>query len=315
MKRAELLFGAALLILIGLGVAYYLRPKEGADQGQAPEAQLPATPIRPAEQTSEQLRASVGDLVRTVEKLGGTCGKLWEPKPDEAWFMVDLPAKTTDEDLKQLPRIEFACWLNLRGSQVTNTGLAALRSQPRLLTLDLSDTKITGDGLKELAESESLVDLRLGDTAVRDTDLEQLAGFKRLRSLHLNHTQITDEGLTRILRISNLRELNINFTNISRAGLDLLRRFENLDRLSLAGMEWLTTEDMVTIGKLYNLERLHIGFSPVTDEGLEHLKALRYLERLTLLRTQVTDDGVKKLQQALPGCKIHNGASVVKKSN
>jgi hypothetical protein len=45
---------------------------------------------------------------------------------------------------------------------------------------------------------------------------------------------------------------------------------------------------------------------PVTDAGLEHLKALRQLQRLDLKETKVTADGVKKLQQALPNCKIEH---------
>ncbi|MFP6657003.1 MAG: hypothetical protein VB853_02415 [Pirellulales bacterium] len=44
----------------------------------------------------------------------------------------------------------------------------------------------------------------------------------------------------------------------------------------------------------------------VTDAGLAHLSGLTKLERLWLTRTQVTDAGVKKLQQALPKCDISN---------
>ena len=115
---------------------------------------------------------------------------------------------------------------------------------------------------------------------------------------------MTDAGLEEIRRIRELKRLNISYTSITRAGLNVLRQFEGLEQLELAGMDWLTADDMQTIGKFFNLEVLHIGFSPVTDEGLEHLKMLRYLKRLTLLRTQVTEEGVKKLQAALPKCKI-----------
>jgi len=42
----------------------------------------------------------------------------------------------------------------------------------------------------------------------------------------------------------------------------------------------------------------------VTNAGLEHLKGMTSLTPLYLFQTKVTDAGVKKLQQALPKCKI-----------
>jgi hypothetical protein len=49
---------------------------------------------------------------------------------------------------------------------------------------------------------------------------------------------------------------------------------------------------------------LYLSDTQVTDTGLEHLKGLTNLERLELNRTQVTDEGVRKLQEALPNCEI-----------
>ena len=49
---------------------------------------------------------------------------------------------------------------------------------------------------------------------------------------------------------------------------------------------------------------LFLNNTKVTDAGLEHLKGMTNLRKLTLVDTQVTDEGVDKLQQALPDCKI-----------
>ncbi len=42
----------------------------------------------------------------------------------------------------------------------------------------------------------------------------------------------------------------------------------------------------------------------ITDAGLENLKGLNQLTEIDLLKTRVTDEGVNKLQQALPHCQI-----------
>ena len=52
------------------------------------------------------------------------------------------------------------------------------------------------------------------------------------------------------------------------------------------------------------LRALSLVNTNVTDVGLEHLKGLTQLRGLWLDHTHVTDKGVKKLQQALPNCKI-----------
>jgi hypothetical protein len=54
------------------------------------------------------------------------------------------------------------------------------------------------------------------------------------------------------------------------------------------------------------LSVLNLNRTKVTDDGLEHLKGMTSLRRLLLQRTKVTDAGVRKLQQALPNCKIEH---------
>ena len=49
---------------------------------------------------------------------------------------------------------------------------------------------------------------------------------------------------------------------------------------------------------------LGLGRTKITDAGLEYLQRLTKLHELYLWDTKVTDQGVKKLQQALPNCEI-----------
>ena len=67
----------------------------------------------------------------------------------------------------------------------------------------------------------------------------------------------------------------------------------------------VTDAGLVHLKGLTNLELLYLGNNKKnTDAGLEHLKGLASLQRLFLEDTKVTDEGVKKLQTALPKCRI-----------
>jgi hypothetical protein len=52
------------------------------------------------------------------------------------------------------------------------------------------------------------------------------------------------------------------------------------------------------------IEHLDLFNSDVTDAGLENLKGLKQLRWLDLGRTKVSGDGIRKVQLALPDCKI-----------
>jgi hypothetical protein len=55
---------------------------------------------------------------------------------------------------------------------------------------------------------------------------------------------------------------------------------------------------------LSQLQYLDLSGTNVADAGLVHLEGLSQLQALHLTGTKVTDEGVRKLQQALPNCKI-----------
>ena len=66
----------------------------------------------------------------------------------------------------------------------------------------------------------------------------------------------------------------------------------------------ITNAGLVHLEGLTKLQTLDLQNTKVTDAGLVHLKGLTKLQRLSLSFTKVTDAGVKKLQAALPNCKM-----------
>lgn len=59
------------------------------------------------------------------------------------------------------------------------------------------------------------------------------------------------------------------------------------------------------IGALIDLKWLVLMDTSVTNEGLKHFASLRKLERLDLEGSRVTEEGVRRLQHALPRVQVH----------
>jgi hypothetical protein len=78
---------------------------------------------------------------------------------------------------------------------------------------------------------------------------------------------------------------------------------------------WITDADLIHLKGLTDVRLLRLNTN-ITDAGLEHLKGMTNLQLLDLRgsntqyvevkfhSSSITDEGVKKLQQALPNCKI-----------
>jgi len=143
---------------------------------------------------------------------------------------------------------------------------------------------ITDDVLvhvKELANRGERMCLHLGGTQVTDAGLENLKGLTSLEELWLRDTNVTDAGLKYLEGLTSLEWLELAYTNVTDAGLDHLKGLSSLEDLNVRGTQ-------------------------VTDRGLEYLKGLTRLKSLDVVDTNVTDEGVKKLQRALPNCKIEH---------
>jgi len=135
-----------------------------------------------------------------------------------------------------------------------------------------------------------------------DAGLVHLKGLANLNQLYLTSTQITDAGLVHLKGLTSLETLDLQGTQVTDAGMLHLKGLTKLERLGLTNTQ-ITDAGLVHLKGLTNLKWLYLDLTQGTDAGLVHLKDLTNLEKLWL-STQITDEGVRKIQEALPNCKI-----------
>lgn len=122
-----------------------------------------------------------------------------DPRLDIGFHLVT--GDIQDEDLAPLEKLlpDSVYQINLRGTKLTDSGLAHLKPLAGLERLHLEKTAITDAGLAHLAGLQKLAYLNLfGDAGVTDSGLVHLAGCKSLTKLFLWETKVTAAGAAKL---------------------------------------------------------------------------------------------------------------------
>jgi hypothetical protein len=138
----------------------------------------------------------------------------------------------TDEKLRPLGKLLGVESLDLtRCPQLTDDGLAVLRTQPRLAILALnmtppegsSRTHLTDAVTEHLAALPGLEDLNLSGVPITDAGAARLQGLPRLKYLDLSGTKVTDATLAPLAdAFPALEEVNLEGTGVSNEAVTAL---------------------------------------------------------------------------------------------
>jgi hypothetical protein len=133
----------------------------------------------------------------------------------------------------------------------------------------------------ERDESGRLRRIREFEIGLDDEDMLWINRFHHLRFLMLSWNRVTDNGLIQLDNLPHLETLWLSHTPVTDAGLTVLSHFPQLRELDLEETE-------------------------VSDGAIEVLTGCREVRKLKLIGTDITPEGIKRLQQALPNCKIEH---------
>ncbi|WP_437229980.1 leucine-rich repeat domain-containing protein [Planctomicrobium sp. SH661] len=236
-------------------------------------------------------------------------------------FLAVPSYQRTDEMLLKLAELKEGLTriteLDLSKAPVTEAGLVALASFPRLRQLNLSDCRINNNALKVLPECEHLEVLLLSNTSTDSGAMIYVSQLPKLQTLSLSGTALSDAGFVtlkdlnglEVLSVANnpnlygrefgrlvdegafnqLKELDVNGTHLATYGADSLHKLSNLEVFRGQGAG-VTDPVMASLGKCEKLRILDISNNPVTSIGIKKLGKLDQLEELNLRECRAIAD-------------------------
>lgn len=166
-------------------------------------------------------------------------------------------------------------------TRISADGLAQLRNLNNILLVSAQWTPTNDKGLASIEGIVSLRLLRLNWSLVTDEGLAHIERLPKLAMLYLTGTAVTDDVVPHIKGLSSLKALQLSHTGISDVGLGALEGFADLTHLGIDG----------TI---------------VTDTSIPVITSFKSLKYLNVSDTDMTDEGMKKLRDALPGCRVES---------
>ncbi len=258
-----------------------------------------------------------GDEIEPADLLERAGGKLQKEPIASNDFAIsvvgidfsDIPIG--DAELAPAAKLPYLRTIVLRGTKVTDAGLAIFRDCQRLETFDLSHTDVVGTGLGDL-RFDPIKEIDLSDSKFGDRGMAGLIETGRhLLRLNLAGTKISDEGLESLKNLHVLESIDLGRTRITGAGLHYLS--SGLKQLGLSGTT-LRNGGLTELEQMGLLESLDLSASNVTDDAIPYIEAMieaqctratrRTFVSLDLRKTAVSEAAITRLRQAVPGLAV-----------
>jgi hypothetical protein len=239
-----------------------------------------------------------------------------------------METNVTDAGLAHLAGLENVQALCLNGTKVTNAGMDHIKDWKHLRSLMLQHTAVDDAGLKHVGAFRDLEVLVLNNTKVTSRGVAELVGLQRLNMLMLSHTAVDEEAIPNLVNIRGSGKagawegvvLELEGCRFSGNGLLQLRdafpdaplndELEDLRDVKFKGLpadesiwRWLVSRIQRSNDK-DEVRAIDLSGSLIDDDYLPALYGFDNVEAIDLRRSRVTEEGAKKLREALPRCTV-----------
>jgi hypothetical protein len=195
--------------------------------------------------------------------------------------------------------------ITLEKADCTNADLATLagyaqklNEQKKRLTIVISGSQVTDAGLANIKSLDNVSTLNVSKTGVGGTGLAEIAGWTKLTSLDLSETKVDDDALAHLSKLTNLNSLTLDGCSLSGVGLGNLKDLAELQSLRLDKTK-VDDAGLAKLPPLPKLKNLRLNDTQITDTSIEHLKKFPALQELWVKNVAgITDGAVEKWEEA-----------------
>lgn len=228
---------------------------------------------------AEIRRPNNGGTIVYAEEMGSTPASAFRRKPTPMTQVQSRVSWKWNWLRQELGRDYFDSVVVVRMNSPNAAKMAAVGKLPSLRVLELIDTK-----------------------DLRDADWSSLKDLDRLELLRI-YFPVTNAAVQYLTGMPRLRTLTLGGFPLDEAAFRRLGELTQLEMLNLPGSKF-QDEWLAHLAGMDVLRELFLPSSTIGDEGLIHLPKLSSLKTVDLRATRVTQDGVDKLKQAIPGLRV-----------
>lgn len=245
--------------------------------------------------TNSPTAEATPDASRSLDKLESLTGiviKKTDEQPTSLDFrQCELGWSAQLSELKRLPKLDAVL---IAGDEANDDVAKTLSQLSSLRTLAIERSKLTDQGMEAIGNLSKLRSLKVSAPQATDNSLEHIAKLTDLVVLSLQDFAITDDGLAPLAALSKLREVTIFNAPVNSGPLQHLDP-ATITKLNLRATKLDSNALQSHLAKFVSLVDLEVSETMVDDAGLVPIAALPSLKSLNLLRTKVTDEGLKHL--------------------